>query len=106
MANGHPVYCRQVREALEGNDVFERIDEIQHATRMTAVCEVGRATVLVFKTGTILVQGRPSRLETWLREVRESILTGCSIPRFVKDESEMPQEIQSTRRDYEEPPFD
>lgn len=72
-----------VQRTLESNDVLSDVDDVQHAVRLRATHQHLRATVLVFHTGTILVQGRFSALEQWLCMVKASIESGRAIPAFV-----------------------
>ena len=82
MTNGNPRITHLVQNALESNGVLDDTNEIQYATKFTASFGSFRAYILVFNTGVIAVQGRPSPLEGWLRKVKRSIETGRPIPAF------------------------
>ena len=77
-----------VRRALTINGVLGEIDEVQYAQRFRAVFKHQRVTVLVFTTGTIVVQGRESTLKRWMERAKQSIEAGQPIPSFVSADDE------------------
>lgn len=94
MSNGEPAIVRRVQAILERHGVLERIDEIQYATKFAATAEGAQAFILVFRTGTILVQGRHSFLRTWLSKVKASIEDQTTAPDLV-----LPSAEPSSRRE-------
>ena len=82
MANGHPAIALQVLSALEVSGVFEIAKEIQHATHFTARYGFTYAYILVFDTGSVVVQGPASELKAWLEEVKECIRIGKEPRKF------------------------
>lgn len=98
MTNGHPAITQQVRTALEVSGVFEKTDEIQCATRMTARFGFFSSTILVFNTGTIVVQGRPSPLHAWLQGVKHCIERSQVVPPFLWPIPETPQKSGSNKK--------
>ena len=82
MTNGNPRITHLVQNALENNVLLDKQEEIQYATKFTGSFGSFQAYILVFNTGVIAVQGRPSPLEGWLRKVKRSIETGRPIPAF------------------------
>ncbi len=77
-----------VRRTLESNGVLGEIDEVQYAQRFRATFEHQRVTVLVYTTGTIVVQGNRSPLERWLKRAKQSIEAGQPIPDFMPPDHE------------------
>jgi len=77
-----------VRRALESNGVLGEIDKVQYAQRFRATFEHQRVTVLVYKTGTIVVQGNGSSLKRWLTRTKQSIEAGQPIPDFMPPDHE------------------
>ena len=72
-----------VRRTLESNGVLGEIDEVQYAQRFRATFGHQRVTVLVYTTGTIVVQGNGSSLKRWLTTAKQSIEAGQPIPAFM-----------------------
>lgn len=95
MAKGHPAIALQVLAALEASDVFEKAKEIQHATHFTARYGFTSAYILVFNTGSVVVQGPASELRAWLEEIKECIRTGKEIRKFSWPGSATPPEARS-----------
>ncbi len=83
MTTGKQQKIDMVRRALQSNEVLGEIDEVQYAQRFRAVFKHQRVTVLVFTTGTIVVQGRESTLKRWLERAKQSIEAGEPIPNFM-----------------------
>ncbi len=88
MTTGNQQKIDIVRRALVSNGVLREIDEVQYAQRIRAVFKHQRVTVLVFTTGTIVVQGRESTLKRWLERAKQSIEAGQPIPDFLPADDE------------------
>ena len=88
MTTGNQQKIDIVRRALASNGVLGEIDEVQYAQRFRAVFKHQRVTVLVFTTGTIVVQGNRSPLERWLKRAKQSIEAGQPIPGFMPPDHE------------------
>ena len=88
MTTGNQQKIDIVRRALASNGVLGEIDEVQYAQRFRAVFKHQRVTVLVFTTGTIVVQGRESTLIRWLERAKQSIEAGQPIPSFAPTDDE------------------
>ena len=82
MTTGNQQKIDIVRRALRSNGVLGEIDEVQYAQRFRAVFKHQRVTVLVFTTGTVVVQGKESTLKRWLERAMQSIKAGQPIPAF------------------------
>jgi hypothetical protein len=82
MSNGDPRITTLVQNVLETNDLLDDQEEIQHGTKFTARFGPVRAHILVYNTGSIVVQGRWSPLATWLQQVKAGINANRQIPAF------------------------
>jgi len=78
----HPVLAQIVREALEANNLLDHLKPIQYATQMVASDGQNRGFILVFTTGSIVVQGQPSPLSAWLWKLKDHVETGKELPRY------------------------
>jgi len=93
MTNGYLRFAQEIRDILEANGVFVQAEDVQHATKFSACFGFARAFILVFNTGTILVQGSASPLKTWLQEVKRHLEASTTVPRFTWTVLEMQDKL-------------
>jgi hypothetical protein len=86
MDQAHPDVSQTIRTILLDNEVLESIGEIQYATQMVARYDTVNLPIYgfiqVFNTGAIVVQGQPSPLTQWLKQVRDHVNAGKAPPPF------------------------
>lgn len=80
MGNGDSALCDRVRGALKNSGTEYDESEVQHATKLTLKAGAKRASILVFNTGRLHVEGAESDLKSWLVELKASIETGAGMP--------------------------
>jgi len=80
MPRSEPAICRVIHTILEEKGVLDRLDEIQYATKFTVWHECQQAVLLVYDTGTIVVQGRPSGLHRWLQQLKIAVTGNRLVP--------------------------
>jgi len=80
MSNGDEKVCATVRGALGANNVDFEESEIQHATKFTAKSGAQVASMNVYNSGKLHVEGKESPLKVWLTQVKESIEQGAGGP--------------------------
>lgn len=80
MNNGDDKLCEIVRSALTAHSMDFAETEIQHATKFTVKCGSQIASINVYNTGKIHVEGKTSELKTWVEQLKESIEKGTGGP--------------------------
>lgn len=80
MSNGDEKVCSTVRDALIGHNMDFQESDIQHATKFTAKSGALVASLNVYNTGKLHVEGKASDLRTWLEQLKESIEKGAGGP--------------------------
>lgn len=80
MSNGDLKICESIRKALASQKVDFQEEEIQHATKFKAKSGTKTASISVFNTGKLNVQGKDSELKTWLADLIGSIENGSGGP--------------------------
>lgn len=89
MTVGDAKICDEVRQKLKTTDIFDSEQEEQNATKFSTRRGVDKATLQVFNTGKMVVQGKHSGLKTWLEDLVSSIKSGSSTPTIM-----LPAEIE------------
>lgn len=80
MSNGDDKVCATVRSALDAHKVdFQELD-IQHATKFTAKLGAQSASINVYNSGKLHVEGKESDLKEWLGQLKDSIEKGAGGP--------------------------
>lgn len=80
MSNGDEAVCATVRSALSAHDMNFAEAEIQHATKFTAKSGPQSASINVYNSGKMSVEGKASDLRGWLEQLKESIEKGNGGP--------------------------
>jgi hypothetical protein len=80
MANGDTKLCETIRSALTANSIDFTESEIQHATRFSAKSGALSASINVFNSGKMHVDGKSSELKTWMEGLKESVEKGSGGP--------------------------
>ena len=79
-----------IRSHLTSASVLEEESEVQHATKFSVKSGANRASVLVFNTGNINVQGAASELKLWCENLKQSVKDGTELPGVM-----LPPEIEN-----------
>ncbi len=80
MSNGDEKVCGTVRSALTANKMDFQESEIQHATKFAVKSGAQAASINVYNSGKIHVEGKVCDLKTWLEQLKESIEKGTGGP--------------------------
>lgn len=80
MSNGDPKQCEIIRSALQANNVDFVESEIQHATKFSVKSGSHAASINVFNTGKLHVEGKESPLKQWLNELKQAVDGGAGAP--------------------------
>jgi len=88
MPRSKPAICRVIHTILEEKGVLDRVDEIQHARKFTVWHECQQAVLVVYDTGTIVVQGRVSGLHRWLQQLKVAVTSNRPVPPLPLGEEE------------------
>lgn len=80
MSNGDEKTCETIRSALKAHKMEFTESEIQHATKFTARNGPYTASINVYNTCKLHVEGKDSELKKWMVELKESILSGSGGP--------------------------
>lgn len=80
MSNGDEKLCETVRSALTAHKVEFAESEIQYATKFTAKSGSSTASLNVFNSGKLHIEGKDSELKKWLGGLKESIEKGSGGP--------------------------
>lgn len=89
MTNGDERVCELVRNALVTNGMSFQEKEIQNATKFTAKSGTQTASINVYNTAKLHVEGKQCQLKNWLSELKESVEQGGNGPLAV-----LPAEIE------------
>ena len=89
MSNGDEKVCATVRGALESAKISFEENEIQHATKYTAKSGAQVASMNVYNSGKLHVEGKESSLKTWMAKLKESIEKSAGGPVAL-----LPEEIE------------
>ncbi len=89
MSNGDEDVCAQVRNIMGARGLsFEEV-EIQNATKFKVKVNANSASLNVYNTGKLHVEGKQSDVKAWLEEVKQSIEAGTVGPLAI-----LPAEIE------------
>lgn len=80
MSNGDEKVCATVRSALDAHKVEFQESGIQHATKFTTKSGAYTASINVYNSGKLHVEGKESDLKIWLVQLKESIENGVGGP--------------------------
>jgi hypothetical protein len=80
MSNGDEKICETVRSALTAHKADFHESEIQHATKFAVKSGAQAASLNVYNTGKMHVEGKTSDLKKWLDQLKESIEQGSGGP--------------------------
>lgn len=80
MSNGDEKLCGTVRSALTANKMDFQENEIQHATKFAVKSGSQTASINVYNSGKIHVEGKICDLKSWLEQLKESIEKGTGGP--------------------------
>lgn len=80
MSNGDEKVCATVRSALETHKIDFQETEIQNATKFTGKSGAQVASINVYNTGKMNVEGKQTDLKTWMQELKESVEKGSGGP--------------------------
>ncbi|MDX0410104.1 hypothetical protein GOL24_22260 [Sinorhizobium medicae] len=80
MSNGDEKVCGTVRDALTAHKMDFQEADIQHATKFTVKSGAQSASINVYNSGKLHVEGKISELKTWLDQLKESIEKGTGGP--------------------------
>ncbi|UYO50855.1 hypothetical protein KQX64_10010 [Rhodopseudomonas palustris] len=80
MSNGDDKVCGTVRDALTAHRMDFQENEIQHATKFTVKSGAQSASINVYNSGKLHVEGKVSELKNWLEQLKESIEKGSGGP--------------------------
>ncbi|MBC7148230.1 MAG: hypothetical protein H5U22_02535 [Rhizobium sp.] len=80
MSNGDEKVCGTVRDALSAHRMDFQENDIQHATKFTVKSGAHTASINVYNSGKLHVEGKIGDLKTWLDQLRESIEQGAGGP--------------------------
>lgn len=67
MSNGDEKVCATVRSALETHKIDFQETEIQNATKFTGKSGAQVASINVYNTGKMNVEGKQTDLKTWMQ---------------------------------------
>jgi len=80
MANGDEKVCGTVRDALTAHKMDFQENDIQHATKFTIKSGAQSASINVYNSGKLHVEGKTSDLKTWIEQLKDSIEKGTGGP--------------------------
>ncbi|WP_417770363.1 hypothetical protein [Stappia sp.] len=80
MSNGDEKVCDTVKDSLIAHKIDFAETDIQHATKFTVKSGSFLASINVYSTGKIHVEGKASELKTWLEQLKVSIEKGVGGP--------------------------
>lgn len=80
MSNGDEKVSATVRDALTAHKMDFQENDIQHATKFTVKSGPLLASLNVYNSGKLHVEGKASDLRTWLEQLKESIEKGSGGP--------------------------
>lgn len=80
MSNGDEKLCETVRNALVAHKMDFQEADIEYATKFTVKSGALSASINVFNSGKLHVDGKASELKTWLEQLKESIKQGSGGP--------------------------
>lgn len=80
MSNGEEKVCETVRNALVAHKMDFQEGDIQHATKFSLKSGALTASINVYNTGKLHVEGKASDLKVWLEQLKESIEKGSGGP--------------------------
>jgi hypothetical protein len=76
MGNGDDKECEAVRSSLASNQLEFEESDIQHATKFTVRSGGNTASINVFNSGKLHVEGKQSPIKNWLDQLKVSIGNG------------------------------
>lgn len=80
MSNGDAKQCDVVRSSLTANQVDFQENDIQHATKFSAKVGAQTASIVVFNTAKLHVEGKESNLKSWLIDLKQAVEGGTGGP--------------------------
>lgn len=80
MTNGDEQMCDEIRKALNQAGILEEELDVQFATKFSVKSGVNRASILVYNSGNIQVQGKDSELREWLVNLKSKLEFGNAVP--------------------------
>lgn len=80
MSNGDERLCEIVRSSLTAHKIEFSEADIQYATKFTAKSGAHSASINVYNTGKMHIEGKSSDLKNWLGGLKESIEKGTGGP--------------------------
>lgn len=80
MSSGDEKVCETVRSALAAHKLDFQEAEIQHANKFTVKSGALAASINVYNTGKLHVEGKATDLKVWLEQLKESIEKGSGGP--------------------------
>lgn len=89
MGNGDAGMCERVRGSLTNSGADYDESEVQYGTKFTMKVGAKRASLVVFNTGKLHVEGAESDAKAWLAALKASIETGSGAPGML-----LPAEIE------------
>ena len=76
MSNGDETVCGAIRSALNANNVAFQETDVQNATKFTGRLGSQVASINVYNTGKINVEGKQTDLKSWMTELKDSVESG------------------------------
>jgi len=80
MSNGDDTVCGAVRSALNAHHIAFQETDVQNATKFTGKSGAQIASINVFNTGKMNVEGKQTSLKTWMTELKDSVEKGAGSP--------------------------
>lgn len=80
MSNGDPKVCETVRSSLTAHKMDFEERDIQHATKFKVKSGSLAASINVYNSGKLHVEGKQSDLKDWMDQLKESIEKGTGGP--------------------------
>lgn len=80
MSNGDEKVCATVRSALETHRVDFQETEIQNATKFVGKVGTNVASINVYNTGRMSVEGKQTEFKAWMQDLKESVEKGVGGP--------------------------
>lgn len=80
MSNGDDRVCETVRSSLTAHQMEFQETDIQHATKFTLKSGPLSASINVYNSGKLHVEGKQNDLKSWLEQLKESIEKGSGGP--------------------------
>lgn len=80
MSNGDETVCATVRSALDAHKMDFQESDIQNATKFTAKSGAQSASLNVYNSGKLVLEGKQSELKVWMGQLKESIEKGSGGP--------------------------